>query len=101
MKISFDDFYKVLQNINAKITAKVSCPMNQNQLCYELYNNCPKGLVNDCRQRCKFFVNKYFYSIDVVFYGKNRKGFIESESVSVKNFVNKNQIDLKELTKKS
>ena len=73
--------------------------MNQNQLCLQAFTNCEKGLADNCHQRYKFSVGKNFYNVEVTFYGKDKKGFIESDSTSIVNFVNRTKLDLAELLK--
>ncbi len=97
MRICLDDFNKILEELSAKATVKVSCPMNQNQLCFQSFNNCPKGLADDCHQRFKFSIGKNLYNVEVTYYGVGKNGFIESESVSIRNFVIRNKVDLQKL----
>lgn len=63
--------------------------------------NCLKGQENDCCKRLKFFVDKKYFDIEVIYWGNNRKGEINTETLAVKNFVDKVKIELKELKNKN
>lgn len=97
MRIAFDKFKKVLNQLQVKITQDTSCPMKQNQICLQTFNSCQKGQDDSCSQRLKFSLNNKLFDIEVLFYGEERKGFINSESMSVKNFVIKNKLSLEQL----
>lgn len=97
MNLSFDKFKIILSKLNAKISQDASCPMKQNQICLQNSSNCTKGKENNCMQRLSLSLNNRLFYIEVIYYGKDRKGFINSESTSVRNFVIRNKIDLDEL----
>ena len=97
MLMALDDFKIVLSKLNANYDSEVSCPRKQNQVCLQNYNTCLKGRENDCNQRLKFSINKRLFDIEVIFWGKDRKGEINTSSLSVKNFVEKTKVDLSKL----
>jgi len=97
VKLSYDAFSKKLDELGVSYENEVSCPRKQNQVCLQNYSSCLKGKENDCCQRLQFSIGKKFFNIEVVFWGENRKGVINTESLSVRNFVEKAQIDLKSL----
>lgn len=81
MFISFDLFKKnVLKKLGTKFNVMASCPMHQNHGCLEKASNCPDGLINNCHQYCEITVGIVPINIEVVFYGKDKKGYIDSES---------------------
>ena len=97
MTLSFEKFFPSITRLNAKIINEAVCPIRQNHICLQTYNNCQRGLDNNCPQRLKIFLDNRLFDIEVIFYGENRKGFINTESMSVQNFVKRNKIDLQSL----
>lgn len=100
MRIPFDKFTNnVLNKLGTKFQVSASCPMHQDHNCLKIANNCQKGIDNDCHQFCEITVGIIPIKIEVVFYGENKKGFINTEALSVKNFVRITKMDLLELIK--
>ena len=92
MRIPFDKFTNnVLNKLGTKFQVSASCPMHQDHNCLKIANN--------CHQFCEITVGIIPIKIEVVFYGENKKGFINTESLSVKNFVRITKMDLLELIK--
>ena len=98
MKIPFEIFKNnVLKKLGTKFNVMVSCPMHQNHSCLANSSNCLDGKDNNCHQYCEITVGIIPINIEVIFYGDDRKGFINSESLSIKNFVQRTKLDLVEL----
>lgn len=100
MKLSFELFKNtVLKKLGTKFNVMASCPMHQDHNCLAKASNCPDGNANNCHQYCEITVGIVPINIEVVFYGDDKKGYVDSESLSIKNFVQRTQFDLKDLIK--
>ena len=101
MQFQFDEFLKIcVEKLGIKIISPASCPIHQNPLCLRFSNDCEQGKNNDCYQRFKFFMGKAPYSFEVIFYGKDRRGYINTDSLSITNFIRKYPDEFKELVPK-
>lgn len=97
MILSYEVFNKKLNELGATFESNVSCPRKQNQVCLQNYSTCLKGRENDCCQRLQFSIGKKFFNIEVVYWGKDKKGEINTETLAVRNFVEKAKLDLQSL----
>lgn len=98
MQCPFEKFLNVLEGLSIKSVSDVpSCPRKLDQYCLTNQNNCDLGKENNCEQTFKFSLNSNLYYINVRFHGDDKKGFIETTELSIKNLVSKEKESFKEL----
>lgn len=99
MYISLPNFKKGLEKLGAKLIIDTTCPRKQDMVCMNVYNNCSKGLNDDCSQRLLFTIGASHFDIEVFFYGPEKKGQIDTETTSIKNLVLRTKQDIDTILK--